>query len=169
MQILNKKGFTLIELLVVIAIIGILASIMVVSLTNAQKKARDAKRQSELNQLRTALTLYSDDSSTQDYPTVEGNSDDTTIQGSIFNSDCSTTNAAYNPICSEYMATSLTTVGSLPYNYAYTVATATEPAKYVAWVVLEAPPVPSYYCIDSAGKAGVLTGAIPTAASENCP
>lgn len=55
----NKvKGFTLIELLVVISIIGILSSVVTISLANAKIKARDSVRMHDLNQLRTALTLY---------------------------------------------------------------------------------------------------------------
>ena len=54
----KTKGFTLVELLVTIAIIGILASIIVVNISGARKQARDAKRQSELKAIQTALEQY---------------------------------------------------------------------------------------------------------------
>lgn len=54
----NKKGFTLIELLVVIAIIGILSSIVIVSLSASRAKARDAKRISDIRTIQLALALY---------------------------------------------------------------------------------------------------------------
>ena len=55
-----RKGFTLIELLVVIAIIGILSSVVLVSLASARMKARDARRISDLRQIKIALELYMD-------------------------------------------------------------------------------------------------------------
>ena len=57
-----KKGFTLIELLVVIAIIGILSSVVVVSLNSARAKARDAKRELDVQMVSKALAMYFDSS-----------------------------------------------------------------------------------------------------------
>lgn len=54
----KAKGFTLIELLVVIAIIGVLASIVMVSLSGAKAKSRDAKRQADIKNIQLALSLY---------------------------------------------------------------------------------------------------------------
>jgi prepilin-type N-terminal cleavage/methylation domain-containing protein len=53
----SKGGFTLIELLVVIAIISLLSSVVFASLNSARAKARDAKRVSDLQQIRYALEL----------------------------------------------------------------------------------------------------------------
>ncbi|MDP3779477.1 MAG: type II secretion system protein [bacterium] len=64
----SKSGFTLIELLVVIAIIGVLASVVLASLNNARRKARDARRVTDLKQLQLALTLYYDGTGAQQYP-----------------------------------------------------------------------------------------------------
>jgi len=47
-----KKGFTLIELLVVIAVIGILAAIVLVSLTGVQQDARNTRIKAAMGQLR---------------------------------------------------------------------------------------------------------------------
>jgi len=57
----KTKGFTLIELLVVIAVIGLLSTIVMVSLNSARAKARDARRKEDLKSIRTALEMYYND------------------------------------------------------------------------------------------------------------
>jgi prepilin-type N-terminal cleavage/methylation domain-containing protein len=60
-MIKTKKGFTLIELLVVIGIIGILSSIVLVSMGGARAKARDAVRKADMRQLISAQQMCYDD------------------------------------------------------------------------------------------------------------
>ncbi|WDE99338.1 type II secretion system protein [Lentisphaera profundi] len=71
-----KKNFTLIELLVVVAIIGILASLLLPSLSKARAKAKQAVCLSQLKQLNFALYNYTDDNDGK-YPHTykNGNSD----------------------------------------------------------------------------------------------
>jgi prepilin-type N-terminal cleavage/methylation domain-containing protein len=54
----NNKGFTLIELLVVIAIIGILASVVLASLSSARDKGKDAAVKSQLSSMRAQAEIF---------------------------------------------------------------------------------------------------------------
>ena len=58
---MKNKGFTLIELLVVIAIIGLLASIVMVSLNNARSEAKITRVRADLKQFPTAIEFLYDD------------------------------------------------------------------------------------------------------------
>ena len=60
MRTKHQKGFTLVELLVVIAIVGLLASIILSSLTNVRVRGRDTRRLADMKQIQTALSYYYD-------------------------------------------------------------------------------------------------------------
>jgi len=81
----REKGFTLIELLIVIAIIGILATMVVLSVGSYREKARDARRINDLRQITSALIMYYNDN--DGYPgtnDTESWGDDTTPGTLVF-------------------------------------------------------------------------------------
>ena len=71
-------GFTFIELLVATTIIALLSAIGLVSFTSANRKARNGRRQADLEQVRSALELYRSDEGL--YPATDGNWSDTVTE-----------------------------------------------------------------------------------------
>ena len=65
-----KKGFTLVEMLIVVVIIGILAAAILPRLTGAQAATRDVARQKGLNDIASALEMYT--TSVGSYPDTPG-------------------------------------------------------------------------------------------------
>mgnify|MGYP001565892566 FL=1 len=58
-MLINKKGFTLIEFMVAMSLISILSTMAIGNFMASQKRGRDVRRQSDLNQYRVALENWS--------------------------------------------------------------------------------------------------------------
>ena len=95
----NKKGFTLIEMIVVIAIIGILAAILVPSMSGYLSTARDSKKEANARTIYTAAQAavtsletstpvvngtYTKNSSGATHTPTEGVTQNNTLAGTFF-------------------------------------------------------------------------------------
>ena len=158
------RGFTLIELLVVIAIIGILASVVLVSLNSARKKGTDTRVVSAIQQTR---TQFESDYSNGTYP------------------DITTVNAGHvvTAVTAGNVTTLLTDLGNnLPTpvtNLPSVLATAASNGNFVIYTTASAGSTASdyaiygktstgYFCIASNGTTAMGTTTIPAYPGAIC-
>jgi prepilin-type N-terminal cleavage/methylation domain-containing protein len=85
---MKKRAFTLVEMLIVVVIIGILATFVVLALSSATKKTRDARAKRSVETVRDAIEQYitaKDDSAALNSATHFGAATITVTKDSTFN------------------------------------------------------------------------------------
>jgi len=135
-MIMRKRGFTLIELLVVVAIIGLLASVVLASLSTARQRARDAYKIAELKQLQTALELYRN--SNTGYPVTTGWEAGSTACNATYGAGNSYTGAnGYIPGLAPTYISVLPEVGNLAANKCFLYNSNGRDYKLLVWNAME--------------------------------
>ena len=134
----NKKGFTLIELLVVIAVIGILSTVVLVSLSGVREDARDSRRMNDMSQINLAMEMYN--TSIGSYPTMSAGTNTVTS-------------------ITPYLVVVPTDPTSVsPYFYTWLAGTG---SSYCVYARLEGTATTTYYCASNKGVASEATGTVP--------
>jgi len=137
----RQKGFTIVELLIVIVVIGILAAIVITTYSGIQAKARNAKRQTDIQSLQTQFEAYFSQSG--HYPSL------TDVNGSAWrtaNMASLDVNAMIDPSSGETTANAALVTAPAAKEYSYAVtdssgnsceATDTNCAKYTLTATFE--------------------------------
>lgn len=137
----KRLGFTLVELLITISLIAILSTIGFSTFFGSQKRGRDARRQSDLNQYRIALENYASGNGGV-YPNNTHNGTSTAGSG-IFNTSTSV------------LLPFLTGFPSDPQGKDFFYIADATGLNYVLEACMEASTLPWQYC--SNGKGGQVT------------
>lgn len=159
----NNKGFTLIELLVVIAIIGILASVVLLSLSSAKEKAADASVKSNLNSARNSAALYYLAQGAYSYNST----------GSYYSGNCLTGNTVFRMTSNS---------GTEERAIADRVADAIEVAnqsgtakqcrvsadRQTYMITIQLKSNGNYWCVDSSGFSGSIGSSLPASGITLC-
>lgn len=169
----KEKGFTLIELLVVIAIIGVLSSIIVVSVSGARNKGKDASIKQNLSTARSQITFYFaqfgdyGDPTSFPYPSAGGRPCDnvqtkgsvTWGGGSLFSGNNPTTPTNYNAITSVVRNAIIQAQNSSGGGANSAICYSDGVNKWAVSVPLKSNPANSW-CIDVSGAAKEISGGI---------
>ena len=146
---MTQRGFTLVELLVVVAIIGVLSSIVLVSLSTANSRGKDGAVQANLDSMRTQAQLYynANGSYGSNASLVNDTGDCTTsTAGTVF---------ADTRVRLQIAATNFANGGG-----SVTCNVAALGAAYAAYAQLPSFSTATYFCVDSNGV-GMRTTTVP--------
>ncbi len=158
MQKVINKGFTLIELLVVIAIIGILASIVLVSLGNARQKGADAGIQANLSSMRTQAEVYSGNNSSS-YASVA-------VATSSTASVCYTAPAVTSMLADPTIKQAITNA-QLASGGTVSCAVSVNPSFWAVSVTLKTDTTQAW-CVSSTGQAKPISNTSPLTVGNSC-
>ena len=109
----RESGFTIVELLIVIVVIGILAALVITTYSGIQAKARNSKRQTDVQSVQTQIEAYF--AQNGHYPSYADLSSSSWVTTNMKSMDQS---AMHDPSASGTAITLSQTAGSKVYQYA---------------------------------------------------
>jgi len=135
---LGNRGFTIVELLIVIVVIGILALLVITTYSGIQAKARNAKRQTDIQAIQTQLEAFFSENGY--YPSLANMNSSTWLSTNMKSLD---QNALIDPSNSDHSKTLADTATAKQYAYHVTTSDdktcgATDPATDCAKYTLTA-------------------------------